>query len=127
MATISTYNFPDHYKGDTLLPIVFSLKDSTNPPPYPPVSLENATAKCQFRKDNEKGTLVKELTTAVDGGLEITDAAGGVLTMEGFVIDWTAGIYYYDIEFTFTSGVATVVKTYIRGTITVVQDVTKTV
>jgi len=109
------YNMPDHYKGDTFDELQFTLSTS----PSTPIDLTGALIKCQFRKEKKNGVLKKELTES--DGITITDAINGVFRIDSFILDWTPGKYFYDIQFTFPD---TTVVTYIDGSITILQDVT---
>ena len=63
--------------------------------------------------------LKKEITDGV--GITVEDALNGIFKIDAFIIDWTPDLYYYDVEITFLNGV---VKTYIQGTLKVIQDIT---
>ena len=113
MASIGTYNFPNpHVKGDKFLggQYTLSLNGSVK-------DLTSATARCMFRRGSKTGKVVKSLT--VGSGLTLTDASNGVITIDAFVMDFRPDTYFYDIEITDSAGV---IKTFVEGTIVVMQD-----
>ena len=113
MANPSVVNIDNHYKGDTYDGIQYTLLNASD---SSPIDLTSATIKAQFRFSSITGSIIKEITEI--SGITVTDAANGVFA---FIIDWAFGIYYYDIEVTFVSGV---VKTFVQGRIKITQDVT---
>jgi hypothetical protein len=110
------YTMPSHHKGDTFEALQFTLLETVG---GAPIDLTGVTIECIFRKGNKQGLPVKSIDTT--SGITITDAVNGVFNFDAFILDWDAGLYYYDIEFTFTDGT---IKTYIEGTIKINQDVT---
>ena len=116
MAKPGIVNINNHYKGDTFDGIRYTILNSSD---NLPIDLTAATIKSQFRKSAKKGTVIKEVTDGV--GITISDAVNGIFEIDSFIIDWEVSTYYYDIEITFSNGV---VKTYIEGTLTVIQDIT---
>ncbi len=112
----STYKIKNQYKNDTFDGVRFTVINSDT---LLPVNLTNVGIRTQFRYRNETGRIVKEITDL--DGITIEDATGGILKFNPFIIDWVADNYYYDIEFTYPNGV---VKTYIKGTVKVIQDIT---
>ena len=117
MTSIGTYIIEDHYKGDTFDGVQFTLKNITD---NIPINLTGCAIKIQFRKSAPYGTLEKELTE-VDG-ITIIDAINGVFKINAFLLDWNKATYFYDVEVTFPNNV---VKTYIKGTLSIIQDTTK--
>ncbi|SEH05268.1 hypothetical protein [Candidatus Venteria ishoeyi] len=111
-----TYNIENHCKGDTFAGIQFTILNTTD---STPIDLTGVAIKTQFRKHSKTGKVVKEIET--ENGITITNAVNGVFKFNAFVIDWSAGVYYYDIEFTFSDGT---IVTYLEGTLTIIQDVT---
>jgi len=111
----AVYNIPNQYKGDTFdgLQFTLQLEDLT------PISLVGASLKCQFRPTSKKHPVAKEITNV--SGITVSNAALGIFSIDSFLVDLEVSIYYYDIQVTFSSGV---VKTYIEGTISIIQDVT---
>jgi len=59
-----------------------------------------------------------------DDTILIVDAVGGQIQLGSQIIDIDAGKYNYDIRITFPSDV---VKTYVRGVMTVIQDITDSI
>lgn len=110
------YIMPEIMKGDTFDDLQFTIKIND--------VVEDLTGyaiECKFRRNNKRGTVSKTLT--VGSGITVTDATNGVFKIDSFDLDWHAGVYFYDIEFTDTNDL---INTYICGTLTVVQDVTYT-
>ena len=116
--TPAIYSIPDLYLNDTYNGVQFTLSDYET---EVPIDLTNVDIKSEFRADSDTGTIVK--TLIIGDGIEVTDAVNGVFRINAFTVDWTPGLYYYDIQCTFPGDV---VKTYIRGTTSVIQDVTTT-
>jgi len=115
MATIALYNMPDQYKNDTFNGVQFTIQNSAGDA----IDLTGATVATKFRKNSKTGTVVKSITSG--SGITVSDPSNGILSYDAFILDWDYGTYYYDLEVTFASGV---VKTYVYGTINVIQDVT---
>lgn len=111
------YNIPNQYKGDSFDIITFNFFTDSSEVGNE-IDLTGATPKMQIRKDIS-GTLIKTLT--IGDGLEWVDQDAGVFRTTSFIIDFDDDIYDYDLQITYSSGR---VKTYLRGQITVVQDVT---
>ena len=105
-----THNFT-HYKGDTFSATFAVEQDSA------PINLTAYTIRMHIRPSEGSSTLSLDLTDSI----EIHNAAGGLFRINPVVIDLPARVYYYDIEF--TSG--TTVSTWVAGTFTVEQDVTR--
>lgn len=116
MSSIGTYNIKDHYKGDTFDGIRFTLVNSTDDTP---INLVGATITSKFRKGSATGTVLADLS--IGSGITVVDDVNGVFDIDAFLIDWIPTKYYYDVEVTFSNAV---VKTYIKGTLNVIQDVT---
>ena len=116
MATIQNYNIPDHYKGDTFDGLKFTLINNDD---QLPIDLTNVIIDVKFRKARQTGVVTKSVS--VGSGITVIDAVNGVFKIDAFILDWVIGKYYYDVQFTYTNGV---VKTYIKGFIKIIQDVT---
>jgi hypothetical protein len=112
----SNYKILNQYKNDTFDGVRFTLKDTDT---LTPISLVDATIKTQFRYRSETGRIVKTITEL--DGITVEDAVNGIFKFNPFVIDWEADIYYYDVQITFSNEV---IKTYIKGTVKVIQDIT---
>jgi len=110
-----TYNMPDIVKGDTFKDLQFTITINSVAE-----DLTGYAIACKFRKGSKTGREIKSLT--VGSGITITDATNGIFQINAFDlgVTFTAGVYYYDIEFTDTSNV---INTWISGTIEVIQDV----
>lgn len=112
----SFYKIKNQYKNDTFDGVRFTLLNSDS---ETPINLTGVSIKTQFRYKNSKGRVMKEITDL--DGITIEDAVNGIFKIDAFIIDWEANIYYYDVEITFSGGI---VKTYIKGTLQVIQDIT---
>lgn len=110
MAT--TYNI-SAYNNDTFPGVNFTVTVNTVV-----LNLTDATIRMQVRKSRNETPI---LDLALGTGLTITDAAAGKFKIDEQIISGTPGMYYYDIEITLSGGD---VKTYIKGTFTIVGDVT---
>ena len=111
-----TYNIPDRVKGTTFKGIQFTLKNSVT---NAPLNLTDTQVKLQFRRGSEIGLVKKEL--ALGTGITLTNAVGGVLVLDPFLVTWDAGLYYYDLKITHPTNV---IDVYINGTFRVLQNVT---
>ena len=113
----STYNFPNHIKGDTMQEVVFTITVNDNP-----LDLTGAEINMDMRLSTDIRTLAKRFTsTGGDPTIEITNAAGGIFKVIEQIVDVPAGTYNYDIEITLADET---VKTYIAGTWIITQDQT---
>jgi hypothetical protein len=106
----------DHVKGDTWAGLVVTYLDGGGLP----IDITGCVIAMKFRYNCKTGTEVDELTTA-GGEITLSDPTAGEFTIEPLDINWAIGEYYWDIQITYTDAV---VKTYIQGTLKVVQDVT---
>lgn len=113
---IGTYNIANHIKGDTFDGVQFTLQNTSD---SLPIDLTGCLLKIQFRYRNKIGKVQKELN--IGTGITLVDAVNGIFKIDPFIIDWNPDTYYYDVETTFTNGV---VKTYIEGMVTIIQDTT---
>lgn len=104
----------DHYKGDTFDGEQFTILINNSPS-----DLTDAHIKMDVRKI-KTGTAVLRLSTDA-GGISITEPASGIFQIDPQIIDIPAAKYFYDIQITYPTGL---VKTYIEGTWTILQDVT---
>ena len=110
-----TYDFPYHIKGDTFKGTEFEILSNALP-----VNLTGYRIRMHMRSIATSTTILHAFDTD-DGTIVINDAAGGKFTLQPVVIDLPARTYVYDIEFT----KAGVVKTWIRGTWPIINDVTR--
>jgi len=114
MASIATYNFPDHIKGDTFSGVQFEVLVNT-------VALDITDADITMQlKEKHDGGVKAEFSTA-NTKLEITDAVAGKFTFKEQIIDICAKVYIYDIEILLPNGKK---HTYIKGTWKINCDVT---
>lgn len=111
-------NFTDQIDGDTLIPKSFRFFHSDG---QTPLDLSDVTPTIQIRRSNWKGKVVK--SCVIGDGIDWVNRSLGQLNFGGFLVDWGgAGDYFYDIQFNYES--SGYVKTYIRGKINVIDDVT---
>lgn len=117
MARIATVDFAQEIDGDTFGTKRFNFFASDG---VSELDLTDATVKIQIRKASPQGKLVR---TAISGdGIEWVSQLLGQFTLGGFIVTWGAGDYYYDVQMTYaTSGI---VRTYVKGKIEVINDVT---
>lgn len=106
----------DQYKGDTYDGIQFTILNTEG---NTPIDLTGVSIRSQFRFGSKTGGIQKEITNG--NGITIDDAVNGVFSIDSFIIDWSPDIYYFDVQITFSNGI---VRTYIQGTIKVIQDIT---
>ena len=85
-----------------------------------PIDLTNVAIKMEIRQSTTAKNYLKQFI--VDSGITKTDAANGVFGIDAFIADLPATNYFYDLQFTYNSGV---VATYLKGKITVVNEVTR--
>ena len=105
------------YKGDTWNGInTIELLNNNIPIIIP----DNATIYMQVKTESEDITPVMSLSTN-DGTIIITDGPNGKFRINPIIVNIEAGSYVYDVQINFTSSE---IKTYLKGTFTVIQDVT---
>ena len=115
----ATYNFPEHIRGDTFKGVDFVMESNSLP-----LNLVGATIKSQFRPKRNQFDLAWEFSTTA-GSIVIQGASNNIIHFNdkpGTEMKVRPEVYLYDIEITFPSGL---IKTYISGTFTVIDDVTK--
>lgn len=119
MSRIATVNFTQYLDNDTFTTksLNFFAADGTTP-----LDLSDATIKIQVRKDSPNGRLYQTATSG-DGITWVNQAEGTLQFGNWDTSVWGgAGDYYYDIQLTYaTSGI---VRTYIKGKILMIDDVT---
>jgi hypothetical protein len=113
--TYQTYNFPNHIKGDTFNGVEFTLEVNSVA-----VDLTNASILMYLKKQKAPCDVVASFSTDTTK-ITITDAVNGVFQFNNQIIDVPAATYDYDIQITLNNGN---VKTYIKGTWTILQDIT---
>ena len=110
---MAEYIFNDHIKGDTFNELVFDLTvDGVA------VDLTDVDIDIDFR--TAPGVSASALSLGVETGIT-KSATTGRFSIDEQIINIPAGVYYYDIQFTYDTGK---VKTYLEGTLTILQDVT---
>lgn len=116
MSVAAIVQIDNQYKGDTYDGVQFTLLNTED---NSPIDLTGVNIKIQFRYNSKIGDLQKEINNG--DGVTISDAVNGVFSIDPFLIDWKPDLYFFDIQITFLNGI---VRTYIQGTIKVIQDVT---
>lgn len=117
--TPAKYNFTDRYKNDTSNAVQFTVTkkiDSVDTA----IDLTGVLIKMQLKKG--VASTVSEKTFEVGSGITLTNASGGIFTIDTFTITLNAYNYFYDLQLTFTDGT---INTYLKGNFKVVQDTTQ--
>ena len=114
--TPTTYKINDQYKGDTFNGVTFTIKEGAN---KTPIDLTGVSILSQFRANEVTGAIQQSFS--IGSGITLTDATGGVFSIDPFTLDWNTGTFFYDIQITFPNGD---VRTYVKGSLNVLQDVT---
>ena len=107
-------------KGDTLKSISFEILTgpTTN---QTPIDLTGATIRIDFI--NSKLSNIHYLLSSSTGDITITDAINGLFKINSINrLDWKAGVYIGDLEFTYSDTTRT---TYCIIELTVTEDITK--
>jgi hypothetical protein len=117
MSRVATVNFFEQVHNDTFTvkEFRFFAADGTTP-----LDLSDVVPRVQIRKDTYNGRLVQ--TATVGDGISWVNQASGTFQLGGFLANWGAGDYYYDLQFTYTT--SGIVRTYLRGKIVVIEDAT---
>lgn len=116
MAIYDVFNFPDVVRGDTVKAQVFHVSINAADK-----DLTNTTITCEFRKSKKTGSLALAISDG-DGITKSATPTDGTFTVDAFsTSNFSEGTYYYDIQFNDNG----VIKTYIMGTIKVIQDTTQ--
>lgn len=110
--TPGTFNFDDAVRGDTINARLFTLATVVDEVSTP-IDITGWNIVVTFRKGNNA------VTFTVGDGVTIVDAEEGQFRIDAFALN-KAGVWVYDIE---TTDMDDVVKTYIRGQITILGDV----
>lgn len=110
--TPGTYNFPDCVRGDTINAKRFTITTTVDEVTAP-LDLTDITIKATFRGK-------KTLILTEGDGITIVNAIGGVFEIDPFSLN-EYGKWTYDIQFTTSTGI---VKTYLRGEVQVLNDLT---
>jgi len=111
------YNIPTQVNGDTFDGVQFTLT-STVDSVTTPIDLTDCLLFSQIK--DSKGIVVRDMS--ISNGITVTDAVNGVFRIDSFLLTIGVGVFVYDIQLIYNSGV---VKTYIKGQLTVVPDITK--
>jgi len=114
MASVATYNFPEHTNGDTFSGVTFEVlvNDSA-------LNLTDADITMQL-KESAGGKSRAEFSVA-NNKLEITDATAGKFSFKEQIISICPKTYVYDIEILLPNGEK---RTYIKGSWKINCDVT---
>ena len=110
------FNIPQIRRGTTSKVQPFTYKDKNNDP----INISSATLFVEFRKDCATGTVVK--TISLGSGISFTtDGTDGKFQFDAFLLEWSAGRYFYDIK----SVISGINDIYIKGERVVIQNVTQ--
>lgn len=109
------YNLPDAYRGDTYGPLLFTFNDVTGGA----VNLDGASVACQVRCKKTGDLFIEWLSS--DGTAEINGNKLLLMGVSGEYMKIPATTYEHDMQIAHTGGN---IKTYIRGDLKVLQDVT---
>ena len=106
------------YRGDTWngIPSISIIRNNA-----PLVLPEGTNIYMQIKLDPESSKSFLTLDT-IDGGITITDGAHGKFRINPVKVEIPADLYFYDLQVTTPTDI---VKTYLRGSFTVIQDVTR--
>jgi hypothetical protein len=116
------FNIPDQYNGDTFEEVRFnfyvnSVSEETKD------DLSNAVPKIQIKNKKDLSTVVVTLT--ISNGLAwINQSEGQFKISIANPIDWGAGTYVYDLQITDSGTTPSTVKTYLKGEIKVLSEIT---
>ena len=102
------------YRNDTLQ-LTFTITDGS----AIPIDLNTATMKMQIR-NRPDGDVLQTLTEG--DGLTVSGAGNNIVTVSKVISIESGGVYTYDLQATFASGVVT---TYVKGNFILFEDVTK--
>ena len=106
-----------HIKGDSFDGQLFSLYTTNNSISPQPIDLTGATINIRFFNDFFQ-TITNQYTN--NNGIEIIDYANGeFILLKDVIIDWTIGIYYYDVKVTFPDNK---IKTFINGSWSIINN-----
>ena len=111
--TPSIYNFPDVVREDTISSRQFTITRTVSGVTNPE-DLTGATIKCTFKHEEEK--VLKDIQTV----RTVTNPSCSIFVIYAFTLS-KAGNYAFDIEITFSNNTK---KTYIKGSIKILSDVT---
>ena len=115
MATIQTTKLKDRMKNDTSSSVKFTHKNGVGVP----IDITGWTFRIQFRYKGKTGKVALDVT---DGsGITIVDAVNGIIQLDAFKLTWVEGLYFFDIQCVKDNGDD---KTFIQGSMKVIQDTT---
>jgi len=113
------HNLGIYEKGDTFPTRIFRLNTGSVSAPIP-IDITGATIRMHWRTSPKAEVFNKEIS--IGSGITVLDPSIGRFQIDAFIIQLPANTYYYDIEFTSSTGV---VRTYMKGTFIVNQDITR--
>jgi hypothetical protein len=106
------YNFNDHYKGSTFSPLNVKFN----------FDITGAVIVCQIKKEIE-AVVIHEWKTG--DNITVVDLETGEIVLEQIdEFNASAGVYQYDLQIKFVDGTC---QTYIKGTVKVIDDISKVV
>lgn len=115
------YKIPDHLKGDTFDGVIFTVSVNSVPLNLTDASFKMTLVKQAPQKDIKVKTPVLTLTSP-SGGLSLVNGPLGKFQINKQIINIPPDVYAYDIQITLADGT---VKTYVKGTWKILQDITK--
>jgi len=106
---MTTYNFPNHTKGDTFRARQITLG----------FDITGLEIKMQFKLS---GSIQPSFEwSTVDNSFTVSNAATGVIVMTSKVLDLRPLTYVYDLQ---TKDLSGNITTYFKGSLTIEQDIT---
>ena len=112
------HNLADTIRGDTFAGAKMILEVNGTP-----IDLSGVRIDCHFKEGGVNGKTSLRLGTAYGpSSISKSESIAGLFELGKFKANMTPGEHYYDIQFTFPDNT---VRTYISGTINIIQDVTK--
>ena len=120
---VADFNWSDQVDGDTLEQTDVEFYSDANYSTAVDMS-DVSAVNMKIRRGSERGKQVESLS--IGSGIKWVNQSEGVIRIgdisdDQVQIDWGNGTYYYDVQFTYSSGV---VRTYLKGKIPVIKDVT---
>lgn len=110
------YNFKPHRSGDTFDGLALTYRLNATP-----VDLTGAYIRLHVRRSATDRRIALNLNTD-NGGIVITDAAGGNFMIPAQIIDLAPHTYVHDLEITLANGVR---KTRMAGSWKITADIAR--
>lgn len=112
----ANYNLQEAYRGDSYGPLTFRFKDESGN--Y--IDFRGARVDLQVRNKRFKDVIVVSWSTA-DESMEVFNDAIILKQIPGENMKIPPGVYMYDLQVKQNN----VTKTYLKGTFTVLEDITE--